>query len=815
MTLPPNAPFLPSAAKVGAPAQAAGDDLPASTATTGVVVPNGGAIHGLLEDFFDVDWFRIELQPGMSYHFDLRGGGSDGSKNGGPDVTDTVLRLRNAAGVEILSNDDIPGSKNTRSVIDYTASVGGTYYLEARVDSGPHGHYLLSATATSPVDDYPDNNNLALMVNGPSILGAIETVADTDRFRVVLTGGTAYDFYLEPRSPNGLGEPRLTLRAADGTPVGTPYSSGRLGFTPPADGVYYLTAAGSGSTTGSYSLRSITAQDDFPAAISTSGNVTVGWEVTGGQLERAGDADYFRVQLEAGKSYAFDLRGNGTKNGPTDTFLRLRAADGSLLASDDDGGNRGSPNGAARILYTASSSGAYYLEASSDAGQTGRYELRAYADDRSDTNATSGTLATSGTAVSGRIDYADDADRFAVALDAGVLYDFSLGGPAWATLGLLSGDGRSVGMWSAQPRHLIAQPDQSGIYYLRVVGEGTPGQSYEVSARPVAGDILASVATTASLNAPGAPVSGVFELPGDRDYYRTELQADKTYFFDLRSHTGSDTHLTLRDTSGRLLREDDDSGGSKQARIAFTPTQSGTYYLDARNDSGVSDSGYTLSTVVDDYPADTGTPGAVTVDGSASAGNLELAGDADYFRVQLAARTSYAFDLRGDGSKSGLGDAHLRLLGSDGSTLASNDDMSYPGGPSRIVFTTTAGGTYYLEASSDSGAIGRYVLSADALPSLSTLAPADNATNVPRSANLVLGYSEAVQAGSGLLTLHGSDGRVLRTVDIQDPSQVRIDGRQLTVNLQDDLAAGTSYYVNSPRARCSTPPANRCPRSPV
>jgi hypothetical protein len=79
----------------------------------------------------------------------------------------------------------------------------------------------------------------------------------------------------------------------------------------------------------------------------------------------------FKVTLVAGTSYTFDLiRSTG---GLIDPYLILYGADLSTLASDDDGA--GSAN--ARITYTASSSGTYYLGAMDYDTGTGGYTLSA------------------------------------------------------------------------------------------------------------------------------------------------------------------------------------------------------------------------------------------------------------------------------------------------------------------------------------------------------------------------------------------------------------------------------------------------------
>ena len=56
--------------------------------------------------------------------------------------------------------------------------------------------------------------------------------------------------------------------------------------------------------------------------------------------------------------------------------------------------------------------------------------------------------------------------------------------------------------------------------------------------------------------------------------------------------------------------------------------------------------------------------------------------------------------------------------------------------------------------------------------------------------------SEAVQAGSGDITLYNTNGTVARTISVGDASQISISGSTVTVNPAADLTPGAGYYVN-------------------
>ena len=100
----------------------------------------------------------------------------------------------------------------------------------------------------------------------------------------------------------------------------------------------------------------------------------------------------------------------------------------------------------------------------------------------------------------------------------------------------------------------------------------------------------------------GGSVTGTIGIPKDQDRFAVDLQAGRTYQFDLTGSPGGGG--TLRDTYFRAIYNsegryqsgsyNDDFGGSRDSRVTFTPTQSGTYYARVsgdRNETGT----YTLS----------------------------------------------------------------------------------------------------------------------------------------------------------------------------------------------------------------------------
>jgi len=90
-----------------------------STATLAV----GGGINGTLCSVGDRDYYRINLVAGQTYLF------RTGSTTAVTDTTavDTILTLRDASGVQLLTNDD--AGEYVYSGIRLTATTTGTYFL--------------------------------------------------------------------------------------------------------------------------------------------------------------------------------------------------------------------------------------------------------------------------------------------------------------------------------------------------------------------------------------------------------------------------------------------------------------------------------------------------------------------------------------------------------------------------------------------------------------------------------------------------------------------------------------------------------------
>ena len=81
-------------------------------------------------------------------------------------------------------------------------------------------------------------------------------------------------------------------------------------------------------------------------------------------------------------------------------------------------------------------------------------------------------------------------------------------------------------------------------------------------------------------------------------------------------------------------------------------------------------------------------------------------------------------------------------------------------------------------------------------PSLSSSSPADNATAVAGNSNIVLNFSEAVDAESGNITIKKtSDNSTIETIAVGSGQVTGSGTTQITINPSVTLASSTEYYV--------------------
>ena len=127
---------LAQEASVSEPAD---DDLPATTATTRIVVI-GGSATGKIGQVNDRDWFAVALEANKTYRIDL-----EGSPTGDGTLCDPYLRgVHDKDGELIAGTSDDDSGVLRNSQLLFTATKDGTHYVAAGSSHDVTGTYTLS-----------------------------------------------------------------------------------------------------------------------------------------------------------------------------------------------------------------------------------------------------------------------------------------------------------------------------------------------------------------------------------------------------------------------------------------------------------------------------------------------------------------------------------------------------------------------------------------------------------------------------------------------------------------------------------------------
>jgi methionine-rich copper-binding protein CopC len=133
------------------------------------------------------------------------------------------------------------------------------------------------------------------------------------------------------------------------------------------------------------------------------------------------------------------------------------------------------------------------------------------------------------------------------------------------------------------------------------------------------------------------------------------------------------------------------------------------------------------------------------------------------------------------------------------STTLYNGDSGSSAGNAGYHVMLTAGTVNYTwsvtNPAEDSHALAAFV-PASAAPVMLTTNPADNATAVPITANLIANFSEPVVKGTGTITLkRTSNNSTVESFDVASSPRLVFSGQTLTINPTNDLGPGVAYHL--------------------
>ena len=272
-----------SASAVPGQVLAEGDtDLPANATTSGVLVADGFAVRGAIDepDFvegtgsndvdgyeFDTDWFAVDLTAGRTYRIDMRGA---------IPTNDLTLRLPEIEAIydadsNYLANTssrdatDDANSSHHLARVEFTPHEDGTYYIAATGESFEWGGYELTVIdITRDADEHPaDRSTTVFVTAGTPVTGKIDFNRDVDWFQMNITVAGTHTIDLEGQATGrgSLRDPLLWgVYDADGNYIsGTRNDDGGEGYNARITrrfqvGIYYVAVGAFGNYEGTYTL---------------------------------------------------------------------------------------------------------------------------------------------------------------------------------------------------------------------------------------------------------------------------------------------------------------------------------------------------------------------------------------------------------------------------------------------------------------------------------------------------------------------------------------------------------------------------------
>jgi Ca2+-binding RTX toxin-like protein len=332
-------------------------------------------------------------------------------------------------------------------------------------------------------------------------------------------------------------------------------------------------------------------------------------------------------------------------------------------------------------------------------------------------NTSTTAVLTAGEIETHTIDSSGDFDWFKVTLVEGRQYSFTVsssGGPGIGLvgpdLGLYDGNGAPLASsttYSGATSTITFRATASGTYFVGVGDSTNNGTGQYAVTWNSADTIRDDVATTRTLIANGT-VAGNLEVAADSDWFGLTMTSGLSYGIELRGATanqlvGSD--IQLRDQNGNQLSYSTTYSGTVNA-INHDATRTGAYFFSV-NDGGNDTGGYTVNFVATDTIQNNISTTRTLARDSVQTSAIDVAGDADWFKVTMSAGLTYGFQVLSR-TTNPLQWGDLELRDANGNRIAYFDTAS--GSTNTLAFTTLTSGTYFVTVRDTGGDTGGYSL---------------------------------------------------------------------------------------------------------
>ena len=254
------------------------------------------------------------------------------------------------------------------------------------------------------------------------------------------------------------------------------------------------------------------------------------------------------------------------------------------------------------------------------------------------------TSVTAGASVWGTIDPADDEDYFSFSVSRTADYWIFAQGDLDTVGALLSSNGLLIesddygGGLPNPDNFFLWRKLQSGTYYIKITGFGLTDEPYILRIREITDATSRSNAATLNLN---GSASGTIDPQDDQDYFKFKLELSQATEVAIRASGFPDTVGELQNSSGTVIASNDDRylpGGA--SHFLFREyLQTGTYYVKGSSFAEISDGPYWVYAVTITEPGSAIADAQPLTLGGTAGGNIDPAGDEDYFSLTLEEAT--------------------------------------------------------------------------------------------------------------------------------------------------------------------------------
>ena len=443
------------------------------------------------------------------------------------------------------------------------------------------------------------------------------------------------------------------------------------------EGTYHLRVSGAGEQGVYETAVHEAAPDDHGGVPETATELPVGASV-GGEIETAGDTDFFRIELSERATLEFFGVGVETSQAgicePEPRLFYFALADGD--GDGDRGWNR-----------FELEPGTYYVGVRSR-GLQGPYEIGvrdAGSDDHGDSRASATHLAL-GQPATGGIGPHGDADYYRFDLPRAMDVTVTADADAGLYFTLLDENGRRAtdengvnfrkdddGQGGLRLRgDLIA-----GRYYLRMLAwpnvEERPIRNYEVLVRETPPDDHGNTEAEATALVLGDAAAGGIDPHDDMDYFRLDLQQRTTVDVALTGDAEFGPFGTLIDADGEVLSTSESIPGRSELQLR-ADLDPGAYYVAVYAYRTTERYEIVAREAEPDDHGDRPDTATAIAPGGMAEGAVDRSDDVDYFRLDLARPSILAVSVTSDfdNVELGLFDAAGALL-QEGYGLARTD----------------------------------------------------------------------------------------------------------------------------------------------